>query len=96
MSNLPHIVGMIAVIAGQHFFGYLKNKYLGAILPILLLGSVAFFIYKGTFEFTFRDIIIPLFGLFVLFGMYQSGKASKDKKIAKELEKMKAKDILSK
>lgn len=37
---------------------------------------------------------MPFVGLIALICMYEGGKESKKKKLAKELEKMKAKDIL--
>lgn len=96
MDNLIEILIIIAVIAIQTFSGYIGNKYLGSILPIIFLGFVGFFLYKGALGFNFKDIIMPFLGFFVLVMIYEGGKEIKKNKIKKELEKMKAKDISNK
>lgn len=93
MSNLIEIAVIIAVIGWQHFTGYLKNKYLGALLPIIFTATVLFFLFKGQLHLNFSDIVMPIFGLVVLLGMYTDGSHSKEKKVQRELEKMKATDL---
>lgn len=96
MDNFIELLIIVAVIAIQTFCGYIGNKYLGSILPIIFLGFVGFFLYKGTLGFNFKDIIMPFLGLLTLVMIYEGGKETKKSKIKKELEKMKAKDISKK
>ena len=92
MSNFLEIGIVIAVIGIQTFSGHLGNKYLGAILPIIFSGIVAFLFVRGNLSFSFRDILMPFIGLFALFGIFESANQSRKSKIKKEMEKMKAKD----
>ena len=96
MDNLIELLIIIAVIAFQSLSGYIGNKYLGSILPIAFLCFVSFLLFKGTLGFNFKDVTMPFIGFIVLIGIYEGGRESKKKKIKKELDKMKAKDILNK
>lgn len=96
MSNLVEVLIMIVVIGFQTFCGYIRNKYLGSILPVIFLSFIVFFLFKGALAFNFKDIILPLIGTLALLMIYQGGKEAKQNKVKKELEKMKAKDILEK
>ncbi|CEN28172.1 MULTISPECIES: hypothetical protein [Pseudolactococcus] len=93
MSNVIEIVSIIVVIGFQTFCGYIKNKYLGSILPIMFILFIGYFLFEGSLAFNFRDIIMPFIGTFTLLMIYQGGKEAKENKIKKELDKMKAKDI---
>ncbi|NTK33096.1 hypothetical protein HQ655_13225 [Enterococcus faecium] len=92
MSNILEIGIVIAVIGIQTFSGYLGNKYLGAILPIIFSGIVVFLFVRGNLSFSFSDILMPFIGLITLIGSYESANQSRKSKIKKEMEKMKAKD----
>ena len=94
MNNILELLLIIFVIAFQTLSGYLGKKYLGAILPIIFSGLVVYIVIRGQLDFSFKNILIPFVGLVALICMYESGKESKKKKLEKELEKMKAKDIL--
>ncbi|MDT2861308.1 hypothetical protein [Lactococcus lactis] len=96
MDNLIGILIVIAIIAFQTFCGYIGNRYLGMILPLIFIGFVIFFFFKGTLGFNFKDIVMPFFGPLILALTYDGGKRSRKDKIKKELEKMKAKDISNK
>ena len=95
MSNFLEIGIVIAVIGIQTFSGYLGNKYLGAILPIVFSLIVIYLFITGKLTVSFRDILMPFVGLFALLGIYESADQSKKAKIKKEMEKMKAKDHIS-
>ena len=95
MGNLIEFLIIVVVIGFQTFSGYIGNKYLGAVLPIIFLGFVGFFLFKGSLGINFKDIIMPFFGLVILGVIYEGGRETKKKKIKKELDKMKAKDILN-
>ncbi len=96
MNNSLELLLIVFVIAFQTFAGYLGKIYLGVILPIILGGLVIYFIINNQLTFSFKDIVLPIVGLTALIGLYEGGKESKKKKLAKELEKMKAKDLLKK
>lgn len=96
MSNLITILGIVAVIAFQDFSGRIGNRYLGAILPIVFAGFVFFFLFTGELGLNFKDILMPFIGEIALIGAYTSGEESRKKKMNKELERMKAKDISKK
>lgn len=93
MGNLLELLLVVAIIAFQTFCGYIGNKYLGMILPLTFLGFVLFFLSQGALSFNFKDIIMPFFGPLILAFTYDGGKQARKKKIKKELDKMKAKDI---
>lgn len=96
LSTILTILGVIAVIAFQDFSGRIGNRYLGAILPIIFACFVFFFLFTGRLGLNFRDITMPFIGEIALIGTYTSGEESKRKKLNKELDKMKAKDIIKK
>lgn len=96
MSNLITILGIVAVIAFQDFSGRIGNRYLGAILPIVFAGFVLFFLFTGKLGLNFKDVLMPFIGEIALIGAYTSGEESRKKKMNKELERMKAKDISKK
>lgn len=96
MSNLAEVVIVIVIVVAiilQTLCGYIGNKYLGTILPLCFLGLVGVFLFKGVLGFNFRDITMPLLIFIFLLARYEAGKKSKTKRIKRELEKMKAKDI---
>ncbi|MFD2391345.1 hypothetical protein ACK4CS_08895 [Enterococcus gallinarum] len=96
MSNLMEILIIIAVIAFQTLSGYIGNKYMGAILPLIFSGLVIYIILSGNLNLSVRNVLMPIIGLVALICIYEGGKESKKKKTIKEMEKMKAKDILNK
>lgn len=96
MGNLIELLIIVVIIGFQTFSGYIGNKYLGSILPIIFLGFVGFFLFKGALGFNFKDIIMPFLGFFILVMIYEGGRETKKNKVKKELDKMKAKDILNK
>lgn len=96
MSNLMEILIIIGVIVFQTLSGYIGNKYMGAILPVIFSGLVIYIIVAGDLNLSMRNVLMPIIGLVTLICIYEGGKESKKKKTIKELEKMKAKDISSK
>ncbi|MBU7456434.1 hypothetical protein [Leuconostoc fallax] len=94
MDRLLEILIFAGIIAFQTFAGYIDNKYMGVILPVIFTGIVGFLAIAGQLSFSMRDVTMPILGLFTLLGIYASGKESKKKKIQKELDKMKAQDII--
>lgn len=92
MSDLFIWIIAIAVIASQAFFGYIENKYLGAIYPVVFLGFVLLIIFTGNMDFSFRSIVLPISGTTALILLWLGGKTKKVKKRQQELEKMKAMD----
>ena len=94
MNNILELLLIVFVIAFQTLSGYLGKKYLGAILPLIFSGLVVYIVFSGHWDLSFKNILMPFVGLIALICMYEGGKESKKKKLAKELEKMKAKDIL--
>ncbi|HBK4031857.1 TPA: hypothetical protein LIY66_001265 [Enterococcus faecium] len=96
MSNLIEILIIIGVIAFQTLSGYIGNKYMGAILPVIFSGIVIYIIVVGDLNLSMRNVLMPIIGLVSLICIYEGGKESKKKKTLKELEKMKAKDISNK
>lgn len=86
------LVLIVLVIALQTTFGYLENKKLGAILPVLSILLFVYLFVSGVIEFSVIDILLPLVGLFALVSLWENGRKSKYEKRKKELEKMKAKD----
>lgn len=83
MNNGLEIVLIIGVIAFQTLAGYIGNKYLGAILPIIFSGIIIYLAAVGQLDFSFRSISISLLGLSALIGVYEGGKESKKKRAAK-------------
>lgn len=96
MSTVLDLIVIVGTIAFQTYSGYRNNKWMGAILPLIFAVLVIFFIFKGTLTWSFRDIIMPILGIAILLNLYSSGVEYKKRKIKKELDKMKAKDILEK
>lgn len=96
MTNFLIYGATIFCIFLQTFAGYKKNKILGSILPILFILFITFLIFSGNFEFNLQNIIIPLLVLLALGSIYDNASKNKNKKLKKELEKMKAKDIKDK
>lgn len=86
------VIVLVSLGCLQYYFGYKDYKKLGIILPVIFIGLVIFFIIKGTMTFSVRDILMPIIGLFVQIGVWDSGYQKKQKEINKELDKMKAKD----
>ncbi len=93
MINLLLIAAVLAVVALQYWFGYMENKYLGAILPLLLIGVVIWAAVAGKLTFSIRDILMPLLGLLGLLSVWDRGKALAVQKRARELEISKARDL---
>lgn len=96
MNDLLIYGAIIFCILLQTFAGYKKNKIVGLILPILFIFFMVFLIFSGNFEINIKNIIIPLLVLLALGSIYDSSAKSHDKKLKKELEKMKAKDMKDK
>jgi NhaP-type Na+/H+ or K+/H+ antiporter len=96
MNNLMEILIIGGVIAFQTVSGYMGNKYMGAILPVVFSGLVIYIIVAGHLNLSFRNVLMPIIGFVTLICIYEGGKESKKKKTIKEMEKMKAKDILNK
>lgn len=92
MSEIFTWIVAIAVIVSQVFFGYVENKYLGAVYPVLFLGFVLLIIFTGNMVISFRSIVLPISGTVILILLWEAGKTKKVKKRQRELEKMKAMD----
>ena len=89
---ISSFVTLVMLGGFQYYFGYRDYKKLGWVLPLIFIGLVIYFIIKGTMEFSVRDILMPILVLFMLAGVWSDGYERKQKKINKELDKMKAKD----
>ncbi|EGO8836903.1 hypothetical protein D7L35_13640 [Enterococcus faecalis] len=96
MNNLIEVLIVIGIIAFQTLSGYIGNKYMGAILPLIFSGLVIYIIVAGDLNLSLKNVLMPIIGLVALICIYEGGKESKKKKTVKEMEKMKAKDILNK
>lgn len=83
MNNGLEILLVVGVIAFQTFAGYIGNKYIGAVLPIIFSGLVIYLAVTGHLDFSFRSILMPILGIGTLIGIYEGGKESKKKRIAK-------------
>ena len=66
------------------------------ITPLIFSGLVIYIILSGNLNLSVRNVLMPIIGLVALICIYEGGKESKKKKTIKEMEKMKAKDILNK
>lgn len=66
MTNIVVILIIAGVIGLQTIAGYFGNKYLGLILPILLIVIVFSLFLKGTLTFSLRDVLMPLVGILSL------------------------------
>lgn len=93
MTNLIIIFVIIICIAIQSLAGYYNKKIIGLILPLMLLIFVVFLFFTGNLKFSFSDIMIPLLGIFALLYLYENGSKQSKKKIEREIEITKAKDI---
>lgn len=71
MTNIVVIVIIVGSIGLQTIAGYLGNKYLGLILPILFIGIVLYLFLRGNLMFSVRDILIPLVGILSLAMIYE-------------------------
>lgn len=89
MIEILLIVGIICL---QTWFGYLENKWLGAIFPILGLLLYLYLLITGNLSLSFTNVVMPVIGLLAFLGLWESGRKSKRDKQSKELDKMKAKD----
>ncbi|WP_010006991.1 hypothetical protein [Leuconostoc fallax] len=87
MDRLLEILIFAGIIAFQTFAGYIDNKYMGVILPVIFTGIVGFLAIAGQLSFSMRDVTMPILGLFTLLGIYASGKESKKKKFKKSWTK---------
>ncbi|ODJ53359.1 hypothetical protein BFR40_01725 [Brochothrix thermosphacta] len=93
MDTIIRLVLIAAIIAFQTFSGRIGNKYLGSILPIIFIGFIIYSFVIVQLNFSFKDLFMSFLGLTVLASMYAGGVEAKKKKLKKELDKMKAKDI---
>lgn len=84
----------IAVLGIQIFLSRRSNVYWGAILPVLYLVFICFWLYEriGT-DSTFSLVLAAVGGLAVLLGIWNNGREALKKKRKKELEKMELHDI---
>ncbi|WP_367783492.1 hypothetical protein AB1395_00445 [Streptococcus pluranimalium] len=80
MTNIVVIVIIAGVIGLQTIAGYFGNKYLGFILPILVIRIVFSLFLKGTLTFSLRDILIPLVGILSLAMIYERANKARQLK----------------
>ncbi len=73
------IVIIIAIVL-QYLFGYLKNPYLGSIVPILSIILVIYLFTKGTMDLNVKNILMPIIGLSAMGFLYSDGKSKRLKK----------------
>lgn len=78
------LISLIVVIALQYLFGYLKNPYLGVILPILSIILVIYLISKGTMDLNMKNILMPIIGLSAMGFLWNDGKTKRLKKEGKD------------
>lgn len=71
MTNIVAILIIACIIGFQTFAGYLGNKYLGCILPILFIVIVLYLFLRGNLTFSVRDILMPLVGILSLAMIYE-------------------------
>ncbi|MQW23958.1 MULTISPECIES: hypothetical protein [unclassified Lactococcus] len=96
MTDILIILIIVAVICFQTFAGYKNKKILGSVLPLVYIGLVIFFLFKGLLTWSIRDVTFSILGPLLLMSIYSGGKEAHNKKQKKEIEKMKAKDISNK
>lgn len=74
MGNVIFIVFAIGCLLFQIVAGYVGNKYLGLILPILLISFTAYLMYSDAWVWRLGDILMPVIGLIALTLIYQGGR----------------------
>ncbi|AFM71397.1 hypothetical protein [Enterococcus hirae] len=80
MNNTIQFLFIAGIIGFQTLSGYIGNKYMGAILPVIFSGLVVFIVLTGHLNLTFRNILMPIVGLITLICIYEGGKESKKKR----------------
>lgn len=75
MGNFIFIIFTIGCLLFQILTGYLGNKYLGMILPVILLVFIGYLIYIGAWTWRLGDILMPFIALGALTLIYQGGRA---------------------
>ena len=92
MSDIIWVLICFIIVGIQHFLSTRNNAILGVILPILytiVLTIIGFNLDKFTTAF----FLALLGGLVILLGTWSSGRNSVKRKLEKEIEIMKTKDI---
>lgn len=81
----------------QWGFGYIKNKWLGLVLPAGFIGYLVIYLLPKSTTLTFGKIMMLFLLLavlmFIFYMAWHNGSDAKEKKIKKDLEKMEAKDL---
>ncbi|MCW0953537.1 hypothetical protein OIT44_05585 [Weissella ceti] len=82
MTSLTDI-SLFIIIAGifglQYVWGYLNLKFIPWILPVVILGMIAYMIFNGQFAGV-KDIIFSALALLIAMGNYWSGLDARKKK----------------
>lgn len=92
MSDIIWVLICFIIVGIQHFLSTRTNTIWGALLPILYtitLTIIGFYLDKFTTIF----FLALLGGLVILLGAWSSGRNSVKRKLEKEIEIMKTKDI---
>ena len=89
---MVEILIIVLIISLQTFFGYIENKLLGSILPIISVLLYIYLIIQGVIHISIMQVLLPFVGFFALISVWQGGRETKRTRRKKELQKMKAQD----
>ena len=96
-SEYMRLLIFLVIIISQWTLGYNKLKKLGFVIPVVFYAWVFTVIFPHLSKLTWikAPILLVLLALLggILYSTWQSGYKEKEKKINKELEKMKAQDM---
>lgn len=91
-SALLWVIVIVATIL-QYVLGYFNKKILGSIFPIVFTFFLIILFFKGKDPNFFQSVVVFIIGNIGLIGYFISGNNKRKKKIEKEMNIMKAKDI---
>ncbi|MBO0380603.1 hypothetical protein JWK46_08955 [Staphylococcus hominis] len=92
MYELLSILILIVMFGVQYFLSTRSNKFLGAIIPILFVIFVAFMYFNNNLGLITSIVLLAL-GLIALIEQWYKGNKQKKVNSAKEMVKMKGKDL---
>lgn len=92
MYELLSILILIVMFGVQYFLSTRSNKFLGAIIPILFVIFVAFMYFNNNLG-PITSIVLLVLGLIALIEQWYKGNKQKKVNSAKEMVKMKGKDL---
>lgn len=92
MYELLSILILIVMFGVQYFLSTRSNKFLGAIILILFVIFVAFMYFNNNLG-PITSIVLLVLGLIALIEQWYKGNKQKKVNSAKEMVKMKGKDL---